>query len=103
MENQDAERVARPAVVAKETLQAGLLDACLLVNGNGCAGGVSLSGLAQARVVSLRPAKHGIDERSGRGAKVERRDGAAIARFHERLKFRRREQQFVRAVRIVVK
>src|SRR5689334_2096721 len=103
IENQDAERVARPAIVAKKTLQAGLLDAGLLVNGNGRAGGAGAHGcFAQACVVSLRAAQDGIDERGGCKTKIERGEGAPVAGLQERLKFRRREKQFVRAVGVVV-
>src|SRR6059058_11193 len=102
IENQDAEGVARPAVIAKKALEARLLDAGLLVNGDGRAGGAGSRGFAQARVISLGAAQDGIHERGGRGTKIERGNGSAVAGLQNRLKFRRREEQLVRAIGVVV-
>ena len=102
IENQDAEGVARPAVIAKKALEARLLDAGLLVNGDGRAGGAGSRGFAQARVISLGAAQDGIDERGSSGAEIERGDGSAVTGFQQRLGFRRREEQLVGTVGVVV-
>src|SRR5438874_7974067 len=102
IENQDAEGVARPAVIAKKALKARLLDAGLLVNGDSRAGGAGSRGFAQARVISLGAAQDGIDERGSGGTKIQRGNSSAVAGLQKRLKSRRREEQLVRAIGVVV-
>src|SRR5215472_9513982 len=102
IKDQNAESVTRPAVVAKEALEAGFFDACLFVDGGDRAGHSGSRSFAQARVVSLGTAQDGIDERDTSGAKVQSSDGAAIAGLQERLEFRGSKKQFVRAVGVVV-
>ena len=102
IENQNAESVARPAVVAQEAFQAGFLDAGLFMNGRDRGGGGFPGGFAQARVVGLGTPQNRVDESGGRRTEIERGDGGPVARLQERLAFRRGEEQFVRAVRIVV-
>ncbi len=102
IENQDAEGVARPAIVAEETLEAGLLHASLFVNGGNSSGGGLACGFAQARVIGLGTAQNGIDERGRRGPEIERSDGASVAGLQEHLSLERSKKQLVRAVRVVV-
>src|SRR5438128_1179818 len=103
IKNHDAEGVARPAIVAKEALEAGFFDAGLFVNGSDGAGGGLSRGFAQARVIGLGAAEDRVDERGGRRAKIERGDGAAVIGFYKRLSFERGKEQLVGAVSIVVK
>src|SRR5438552_10341545 len=94
--------MARPAVVAKEALQAGLLDTGLFVNGSDRASGRPPRGFAQARVISLWAAQDGVDERGSRGTEIECGDGAAVIGLHKRLSVQRGEEQFVGTVGVIV-
>src|SRR6266478_6148333 len=102
IEDQDAESVAGPAIVTKIFLKAGLFHAGLFVDARDGAGGGLACGIAQARVIGLGAAQDGIDERGGRGAEIERGDGAAVIGLQERLSFERGKQQLVGAVGVVV-
>src|SRR5260370_36434823 len=84
IEKQNAESVARPAIITKKAFEAGLLDAGLFVDAADSAGSGIAGGFAQARVISLRAAQDGIDERGGRGTGVEGGKGAAISGLQER-------------------
>src|SRR5207249_10409807 len=92
VENHDAEGVARPPVVTKEALQAGLLDTGLFVNGSDRASGRLPRGFPQARVISLWAAQDGIDECGSRGPEIEGREGAAVIGLHKRLSLQRGER-----------
>src|SRR6266436_1932977 len=64
IENQDTKRVARPAIILQKTVKVRFLDASLFVNrGDGSRCGVG--SFAQASVVGLGSALHGVDERRG--------------------------------------
>src|SRR6267142_4202400 len=70
IKNQDAKRVARPTIVLQKTVEVRFLDASLFVNrGDGSRCGVG--SFAQASVIGLRAALHGVDERGRAGAKIE--------------------------------
>ena len=56
IEEQDAEGVPGPAVVAEKAIEAGLLDLGLFVNGSDAARQAVFRRFAQTRVVSLGPA-----------------------------------------------
>src|SRR5260370_32889401 len=101
IEKQNAESVARPAIITKKAFEAGLLDAGLFVDAADSAGSGIAGGFAQARVISLRAAQDGIDERGGRGKEVEGGKGAAIGGLQERLSLGRGPEQLVGAVRVV--
>src|SRR6266436_6775117 len=102
IEDQNAEGMARPAIVAEEAFEAGLLDAGLFVDARDSAGSGVPSSFAQARVISLGTAQDGINQGGGSGPEIERGNGAGVTGFQERLSFRRREEQLVGAVGIVV-
>src|SRR5260370_4112284 len=102
IKEQDAEGVARPAIVAEEALKAGLVYAGLFVDAcNSASSGIAGSG-AQTRMISLGASQNGIDEGGGSGAEIERDNGASVTGFQERLGFRRGEEQLVGAVGVVV-
>src|SRR5260370_5186160 len=98
IEKQNAESVGRPAIITKKAFEAGLLDASLFVDARDSAGSGIAGGSAQARVISLRAAQDGIDERGGRGTEVEGGKGAAVSGLQERLSLGRGQEQLVRAV-----
>src|SRR5258707_644398 len=102
IEKQNAESVARPAIITKKAFEAGLLDAGLFVDAGDSAGSGIAGGFAQARVISLRAAQDGIDERGGRGAEVEGGKGAAVNGLQERLSLGRGQEQLVGAVGVVI-
>ena len=102
IEKQDAESVARPAIVTEKTLEAGLLDASLFVDRSDRVGGGLSGGFAQGGVIGLRPAQDGIHHRRGSRAEIERRDGPAVSGLQERLVFGGGEKEFVGAVGVVV-
>src|SRR5258708_23263825 len=86
IKNQDAKRVARPAIVPQKTVEVRFLDASLFVNrGDGSRCGVG--NFAQARVVGPWTALHGVDERRRAGTKIESSERAAIGRFKKGLVF----------------
>src|SRR4029077_11996615 len=104
IEDQDAEGVAGPAIVAKIFFKAGFFYAGLLVNacdGAGNGSGIR-SGFAQARVIGLGAAQDGIDEGGGRGAEIKRGDGTAVIGLQERLSLGNGQEQLVGAVSVVV-
>jgi len=94
--------VAGPAIVAKEALEAGLFHAGLFVDASDGAGGGLARGFAQAGVIGLRAPQDGIDEGGGRGAEIERGDGATVTGLQKRLRFGRSKEQLVGAVGVVV-
>src|SRR6266849_4894200 len=102
IKKQDAKRVPWPAVVAEKALEAGLLDACLLVNGSNLPRGRLSRSLAQGRVVRLRPAQNGVYERRSGRPEIERGDGPPIAGFQQGLILRSGEEQFAGAIGIVI-
>src|ERR1700694_2598734 len=102
IEEQDAESVAGPAVVAEKAFEAGFFDASLLVNGSYLTRGGLSGGFTQAGVIRLGPAENGIDECSGRGTEVQRGDRSAVAGLEQRLVFGSGEDKLVGAVRVVI-
>src|SRR5713226_7181633 len=101
IEEHHAKGVTRPAIVAKEALEARLLDASLIVNGHD--GALSkIRGVAEAIVIGLGTAHHGIYERRGSGTKIESGERAAIGRLQDRLILGRRVHQLIGAVGIKV-
>src|SRR5712692_10981658 len=102
IKKQDAKRVPWPAVVAEKALEAGLLDACLLVNGSNLPRGRLSRSLAQGRVVRLRPAQNRVYERRSSRPEVERGDGPTDIGLQQCLVFGRGEEQFAGAIRVVI-
>src|SRR6202008_119030 len=84
-ENQ-AEGLARKAVVAEKAFEIGFLDADLIVDGNGSAGRrCGRRGFLQAGMVSLRAPRNRIDQGGAARAEIKRRDGSSIRRFEKSL------------------
>ena len=94
--------MAGPAIVAKEALEARLLDTGLFVDARDGGGSGIARGFTQARVISLGAAQDGIDECGGRRPEIERGDGAAVTGLQERLSLGRGNEQLVGAVGVVV-
>src|SRR5260370_36266268 len=101
VEEQDSERVARPAVVAEKTFETRLLGARLFVDGSDADG--RLRRITQPRVIGLGTPRDGIDKRRGGGTKIEGRERAAIGGLQKRLIFGGDQKQRVCAVGGVVK
>src|SRR5260370_42136004 len=78
VEDQDAESMARPAIVTKKALQARFLHAGLFVDAGDSASGGVFRGLAQARGVWPGTTGKGIDEGGPGVGGIVRGDGAAV-------------------------
>lgn len=102
VENQDTEGVTGPAIVSKEAFQVRLLDADLVVNGSDGPRNGHAGDFAQAGMVGLEAAHHGVDEGGSGGAKIERGDGGAIFGLEKRLPVRGAEEEFIGAVSVVI-
>src|SRR5208337_1089430 len=84
-------------------LEVGLLDADLIVDGDGATlRGSGGGGFAEARVIRLAAAHYGIDESGRSGAEIESGEGGAIGRLKQGLVFGSGEEEFRGAISIVI-
>src|SRR5271157_2596887 len=94
--------MASEAVIAQEALEVRLFDADLVMDGNSPALRWRAGGFLEPRVIGLAAPHDGIDERGGSGAEIEGRESRAVGRLQKRLVFLRGEEEFRRAIGIVI-